>query len=529
MRLGVLKKIRVGISLVFLIILFAVFLDFGNHFATGVINGFTWPQFIPSLLKFMTVAGIATSGFILITIITLLFGRVYCSTVCPLGIMQDIFSRLFRKRGKGKKRKKPFKFTKPQNKLRFGILVMTIITFISGSIFLINLLDPFSIFGRLINNLARPVYFGANNVLSGILKEFDIFSVASIEFKGISLVSFGMSLAFLALIGWFSVRRGRLYCNTVCPVGALFGLLSRVSLFRLAIKESRCTSCGLCLFNCKAECIDVKHKEIDFSRCVSCYNCITSCPSNGIYFKNALKPAKDPVFETPVDRTKRKLFTGTSALILGVTSGLFAQKNIKNEKPTTVPTDREYPVSPPGAGALDHFNNTCTGCQLCVTECPTQVLQPAMFEYGIWGIMQPVMDYHASFCNYECNICTLICPSGALLPLKLEEKKFTQLGVAEFIKDNCVVHTDNTACGACAEHCPTKAVHMVPYKEGDGKLKIPEVDDKICVGCGACEYACPTTPYKAIYVNGNAQHVKAEKPKQEKLDNEVDYKEEFPF
>jgi ferredoxin len=154
-------------------------------------------------------------------------------------------------------------------------------------------------------------------------------------------------------------------------------------------------------------------------------------------------------------------------------------------------------------------------------------LQPSFLEYGLLGIMQPRMDYLSSFCNYDCKICTEVCPSGAIISNDLESKKSIQMGKAIFIKDNCVVYTQKTDCGACAEHCPTKAVKMELDLEVNKKA--PKVTDEICVGCGACEFACPTIPYKAIYVDGNAIHQKAQKPKEEKIDEEIDYKEEFPF
>jgi ferredoxin len=134
------------------------------------------------------------------------------------------------------------------------------------------------------------------------------------------------------------------------------------------------------------------------------------------------------------------------------------------------------------------------------------------------------MDYHKNFCNFECVRCIEVCPSGALLPLTLEAKKLTQIGKVQFIKENCIVETERTDCGACSEHCPTKAVYMVPF---EGNLVIPEINNEICIGCGACEFACPTKPYKAIFVDGNAVHQVAQKPSEEEL--EVKTLEEFPF
>jgi len=136
------------------------------------------------------------------------------------------------------------------------------------------------------------------------------------------------------------------------------------------------------------------------------------------------------------------------------------------------------------------------------------------------------MDYQTGFCNFECKLCGEVCPTSAISSISLEEKKLKQLGKAKFVKDNCIVNTENTDCGACSEHCPTKAVNMVPYKN---KLVIPEVKDEFCIGCGACEFACPTKPYKAIYVEGNPKHLTAKINKEKKIEQKVDYKEEFPF
>ena len=184
-------------------------------------------------------------------------------------------------------------------------------------------------------------------------------------------------------------------------------------------------------------------------------------------------------------------------------------------------------MTPPGSKNLENFNKYCTACGLCVSACRSNVLQPSFLEYGLSGMMQPHMDYHSGFCNYDCKICGDVCPSQAINVFHdLKEKQLTQLGKAKFVKGNCIVNTERTECGACSEHCPTKAVDMVPFL--DTGLMIPKVDDTICVGCGACEFACPTVPYRAIYVNGNAEHLIADEPKIEELE-ELEEEEDFPF
>ena len=238
-----------------------------------------------------------------------------------------------------------------------------------------------------------------------------------------------------------------------------------------------------------------------------------------------------PVAIDEIDKGKRRFIAGSVIAIASATGLIKAQDQSAKVKGAPVPTrestvkeNRTYAVCPPGGVSLGHFNDYCTACSLCVSACPENVIVPSFREYGLSGIMQPRMDYHKSFCNYDCTRCSEVCPTGALLPLTLEAKKLTQIGKVHFIKDNCIVQTEKTECGACSEHCPTKAVYMVPF---EGNLVIPETNDKICIGCGACEYACPTVPFKAIFVDGNSVHLDAEKPIIEELD--VKELEEFPF
>ena len=332
----------------------------------------------------------------------------------------------------------------------------------------------------------------------------------------------------LLVLVYLAGKYGRQYCNTICPVGTLLGWISKFSLFRIQINESNCIKCGKCAFACKAGCISIKELSVDHSRC---FNCLTECQDDAIDFTTQRKPN---LKTAPLEVSK-----GRQNFILALIGGLGSLAGLRslkatamppgdqeplNKKPTTVPVEKTSPVSPPGSLSVDHMNSVCTGCQLCVSQCPTGVLQPSSTEYGLAGYMQAFMDYNANYCNFECVRCTEICPTGALLSVTKEEKKTLQLGQVHFIKENCVVYTENTACGSCSEHCPTQAVRMVPYK---GSLTIPETDNTICVGGGACEYACPVIPYKAIYVDGNPIHEKAQEPKQEKLeDTEL---EEFPF
>ena len=160
------------------------------------------------------------------------------------------------------------------------------------------------------------------------------------------------------------------------------------------------------------------------------------------------------------------------------------------------------PVAPPGAQSIANLQAKCTACHLCVSKCPSHVLQPAVMEYGLQGIMQPVMRYDKGYCLYDCNLCGEVCPTGAILPLALEEKRMTQLGHAVFHREQCVVARDGVECGNCAEHCPADAIKL--QRGVDGRM-YPQIEKALCIGCGACENLCPATP-KAIEVKGYKVH-----------------------
>jgi ferredoxin len=522
-----LKKLRVFISLLFFLVITLLFLDFtGNLFHEAALFT-THLQFVPSLILFIgTGSGIAL-GFLLILVLTFLFGRIYCSTLCPMGTLQDVFIFLYRKLSP---KKVLFKFKKPHNLFRYAVLSLVLLSLLTGSLILVNLTDPFSMYGKLAHNLFLPVAILVNNVAAKAHTLLKLYILFPVKWVPVNIAALLVALAWGLMVLILSVKRGRLYCNTVCPLGALLGLAAKISIFRIRLDKTLCNSCGKCSAVCKAQCIDPRDQNLDFSRCVGCMNCLSPCPDKGVKIVPIWK--KDELQLTGHDSSRRK-FIGESSLLLAATlttePDLFGQDTVKEGKkeiyPGTVPVFREHPVTPPGSFGRERFNQLCTACHLCVSACPTMVLQPTWIHYGLHGFLQPRMDYITSFCNYECTLCGQVCPTGAIRELPVEEKKLVQMGKAKFVKDNCIVYTRNTACGACSEHCPTKAVNMIPYKD---KLTIPEVTDNICIGCGACEYACPTDP-KAIYVDGNPLHLLAEKPKEEKLDEKLDYKEEFPF
>ncbi|MGM0375937.1 MAG: 4Fe-4S dicluster domain-containing protein [Bacteroidota bacterium] len=533
----ILKKGRTSLALIVLVLTFILFIDVYEWIPEDPFNTILFLQFVPSLLNFLTVFSLVTAGgFLVVLLLTLLTGRLYCSVICPLGILQDIVNRISRWRSK---KKRFFRFKKPHPALRYTFLGIMTLAIIFGGGWIVTWLDPYSLAGRTFTYLFKPVFvWGNNNVIAPLLQNMEVYSFYHQSLMQPYTLPVILSLAVIGAIGYFAWKRGRLFCNTICPVGTLLGEVSRFSFLKVRFDQGKCTRCGKCAAVCKSECIDIKNYSVDHTRCVTCFNCLEVCPETALSLRpTSTNKSAEPQLETAKpssaktgaeshDENRRKLLVTGLALLTG--SRIYALK--KNQMPENqqdlLRNVKENPVAPPGAGTIKRFNETCTGCSLCVAACPTGVLQPALTEYGISGFMQPHMDYATSYCNFDCIRCGDVCPTGAILPITMEDKHLTQMGKAIFVKQNCIVYTDETDCGACSEHCPTKAVNMVPYKNG---LLIPEVDQSICIGCGACEHPCPVDqPFKAIYVNGNATQIFAEKPEDTERE-EVDSSEDFPF
>jgi ferredoxin len=515
-----LKKIRIAVAAGFFLAVSFLFLDFGNISSSGLHTFLISTQLVPSLIRTLILFSSASIGLIFVLLLTFLFGRVYCSTICPLGILQDIIIRI----AKRINRRRRFQFKKPSYTIHYIIFLLTVVLALIGSMILLNLLEPFSNYGRIVANLVSPSIVLANNTLVDILGLFDLFFLFQIPLLHVNIISITASLFFLGLILYLSYYHGRLFCNLLCPVGALLGIISRFSIFKIVIDENNCKECGLCERVCKANCINSDLKEIDFPACVGCFNCIDACPTAGMSYERKWKKTSNilPI----VDEGRRKVLKTSILPVFGLLLPEIDKNSSAGMNQIRFDESHRHPISPPGSISLEHFSSLCTACHLCVSSCPTQVLSPSFLDYGIAGIFQPKMNYAASYCNFDCVICSQVCPTGAILPLEINIKKQVQIGKAQFAKDDCVVVTKKRDCGACSEHCPTKAVKMVPYEQW---LVVPEVDDEICIGCGACEHACPAQPRKAIFVNSNPVHLTAKKPTIKKIESSFDNKQDFPF
>ena len=494
-----LKKFRVIISILFFVLITWYFLDFAALLPDSRFNWLTCIQFVPAIF--------ATSVVVvaILLLLTLIFGRIYCSSVCPMGIFQDIVSYFSKKVTK----KKRYKFGKAKNVLRRSILALAIIVLVCSSAMFIGFIDPYSAYGRIVVNIFKPVYLMGNNILEAIFTHFGHYTFYRKEIYISSLFTFIVCWITILSIGYLAWKHGRTYCNTICPVGTLLGFVSRISFFKVRIDTTLCNSCGNCERKCKASCINSKAQEVDTSRCVTCFNCLQGCNKKAIHYSFRIKPTgltgeRKTIQDSNIDKKKRQFLT--TAIATTVTAPAVLAQGKLDELTGSKQYTRQIAISPPGSISHKHLLKHCTACHLCVSKCPSNVLKPAFLEYGIGGIMQPLMSFDKGYCNYACTICSDVCPNEAIKKLTVEEKHLTQMGKVHFSPDICIVTTEETNCGACAEHCPTQAVTMIPYKNG---LTIPHIDPEICIGCGGCEFICPVHPHRAIFIEGNKIQLQA--------------------
>ena len=474
-----LKKTRIVLAALFFVAITLLFLGISGELTK-------WFGWLPKIQFLPAVLAVNVGVIILLVLLTLVCGRIYCSVICPMGVFQDIVSWLSGLR-KGKKLR--FKYQKEIKWLRYGIWALFVIALIAGVQVFVALLAPYSAYGRMVRTIVAPASVG-------------------------TIVVAAVTLIVVAVLAWIG---GRTYCNAVCPVGTTLSFFSRFSLFRPVIDASQCKSCHLCEKKCKAQCINVDEKKSDYSRCVDCFNCVDNCKFGALKYRfaygkapeAAAAPAPKAASEAPKSADAgRRAFIATAALTT-TAAALHAQPSgdgglatiLDKKKP-----ERTTPLTPFGSESVKDFYRRCTACQLCVSNCPNNVLRPSL---SLEHLMQPEMGYENGYCRPECVKCSEVGPAGAIKPLTPQEKTTFHIGTATVDRSLCVVERDGVSCGNCARHCPVGAIIMVAKDPNDrASLKIPTVDENRCIGCGACENRGPSRPYSAIHVNGLQVHIK---------------------
>ena len=467
-----LRKIRIAAAALFFAGITLLFVGIGHQWWGWMAR----LQFLPSCMAL----NFAAIAFVLL--LTLVFGRIYCSVICPMGVFQDLVIRV-RKLLSPKGRKPKRHFVKEPRIVRYGALALVVVTALTFSQLLLTILAPYSAYGRMVRSI---VGLSRGESLAPAL-----------------LITAAATLVVIGVCAWIW---GRGWCNTVCPVGSVLGLVSRFSLFKVSIDQSQCVSCRKCEKGCKSSCIDIDTHTIDHSRCVDCFDCLDSCPKGGIKFRFSLpRGAKTETGTESVDKGRRA-FMATTALI-GSSLALGAQNKrldggLADIVDKTSP-ERDERLVPFGAESVKDFYDRCTACQLCVSNCPNGVLRTST---DIEHFLQPQMGYEKGWCRPECTTCSQVCPAGAIRPLKAEEKLTHKIGTAKINLSLCLAAKDEAGCGNCSRHCPVGAVRMV--KTDGYHRSIPVVAEAQCIGCGACEYLCPARPISAITVDGVSVHIK---------------------
>ena len=497
------KKLRVFLALLSFIAVTMLFLDF-----TGVAQQW-WGwiakiQFVPAFLALNIVV------IVFLLLLTIILGRAYCSVICPLGILQDIVIHVRGWFGKKSKRKNRFKYSKPKTWLRLSMLTIFIVMIILGLCNVIgttiaSFIEPYSAYGRIASSLFAPIYDAGNNVVADALVDTEcywFYHVETLQYLPLTIIAV-VTLLVIGVMAWLG---GRAYCNTICPVGTILGYVSRYSLFKPIIDTSKCNGCTKCAKNCKSSCIDARNHEIDYSRCVMCMNCIENCSTGAIKIQRRPSSRENVEREKIANDSRRNFIITGIALAASsvakasdkVTDGGLA-KIIDKEKP-----QRKTRIVPPGAVCLSHLQRHCTGCQLCISACPNDVLHPST---ELSTFMQPVVGYEKGYCRPECVRCSDACPVGAFHKITVEEKSAIQIGRAVVNLGTCVATSRGQKCGNCADKCPTGAIKMVARdSNNENSHYMPVVNESKCIGCGACEYYCPVRPISAIYVSGNEKH-----------------------
>ncbi len=498
-----LRIIRIILALLSITAVTLLFVDFTGTAAS------LWPwmakiQLVPAILS----ANILAVAIVLIA--TFLFGRVYCSLICPLGIFQDVAIWIRGFAGHRRKSRLRFKFKPAATKARLVIFTVFVALLVVGlfqglSASIAGLIEPYSAYGRIAFQVFAPVYDGINNLLAAWsesrVDDYTFYRVASF----ISIPVFVIAILTLISILAFAWTGGRDYCNTICPVGTFLGLISRHAVIKPVINTDLCVNCGKCGRRCKSSCIDVKNHAIDYSRCVMCMDCIDTCSEKAITLGTRRAAASTPAPQS-ADAGRRGFMAGAGFIIGSVAVRAIAKETdggltALNDKKSPV---RHTRVVPPGAVSFANMRKSCTGCQLCVQSCPSHIIRPTV---ELDHFLHPQLDFTAGFCATDCTRCSDVCPAGAIKPLSVEEKSSVKIGTAVVDYDACL-SAGGSRCGNCSSRCPAGAIRMV-RKEGEDENSpmIPVVNESVCIGCGACEYYCPVGTVASMEQQSSAIHV----------------------
>ena len=447
-----LRWFRIVFATIFLAGIVAAF--FGLHEALWITH-FQFSGLCLSALKSFTIS----TGIILalLLLITFLFGRLYCAVLCPLGVTQDLFAWLTRRKGSMKRNPAV---------LRYFVAAVVFGALMGGSVLLFRILDPYSIFG---SALAVST---SGSVLEYVAALVPLFWV-------------------LALVLW----KRRMFCVTLCPVGTLLGIFAKFSCWKMRLDADKCKGCKLCEKKCPTGCIDAEDRSIDNERCVRCMNCLGVCRQNAIRFTCTSSKTEnivqnniesDNVTNAEKDKTdiSRRKFIGTTAtgiVILGVGSQQ-AAVHCRNKSRTLIDSSGGE-ILPPGARSRRLFSSQCIDCGLCSARCPEKIIRPAVSPNELVHL-----DFSKGGCDIHCKACEEACPTKAIAFGKNRTRRTIRAANIVYDPQYCLaIQGENEPCAKCAEICPSAAMIIKVSPTG---FHIPRLNENMCIGCGKCCSVC---------------------------------------
>jgi polyferredoxin len=439
-----------------------------------------------------------------ILVLTILLGRIFCGFICPFGTIHHAVGT-FKPALKGSRMVQANLKTSDQ-KIKYVILILLLVAAVCG-LNAAGLMDPIAFLFR---SLALAVLPGLG---AGLRSIFEI--MAASDFKILNLAGYGAEILVSPIFGynqpayqtaWFigfiflvilflNRIRPRFWCRTLCPLGALLGIFSRISILKLEKYAQKCTACNLCLKHCQGAASPRPDQEWETAECLMCLNCFNVCPEDALAFRFvwSLERNRQP------DIGRRALLGG---LTVGISFPLFARLDGSIDKD---PDPRL--IRPPGSLPEKEFLELCQRCGLCMKACPTNVINPTLGEAGVAGFWTPRLIMTQGYCDYTCTLCGSVCPTGAIQEITVDEKikQPIKIGSAYIDRGRCLPWSGNAPCIVCQEVCPTspKAVYLKAdvVATSDQKslnVHLPFVDLKRCVGCGICENKCPVRGLPAI-------------------------------
>ncbi len=456
---------------------------------------------------------------LIILLPTIFLGRFFCGWICPMGTLQHFVGNLPSESKRGKQRIESNRYKRWQT-VKYVVLIAGLVAACFGSM-AIGWLDPFSLLVRSIGLALLPAFNFAMRALLAPLESSPIAAIKSagglihavlgalvLDFRQAHFAqSLVLGMLFVLILA-ASLRVTRLWCRSLCPLGALLGAVSRWSVLGLEKDHDSCDRCNRCLLHCQGGDDPIGGAPWRKAECLMCMNCVGSCPHSSLGFHFFRPAGKGKEVASP-DLGRRRTLTG---LAVGAVAVPLMRANTGMGK-----SRNERLLRPPGALDEPDFLSRCIRCGECMKVCPNNSLHPTLGEAGIEGLWTPTLVPRIGYCEPSCVLCSEVCPTGAIWQITPREKGWVvgvgqqsqpvRLGTAFYDRGRCLPWAMATDCIVCEEWCPVspKAIYVqeaqVIDSAGNTKtLKQPRVDPSRCVGCGACEYACPLQEHPAVYV-----------------------------